>query len=281
MIKLVLSDMDGTLLPFGEKIVSGRTRNAIRAAQEAGIHFGPASGRDRAALLVSFAGDEKCVRTGIMGNGKQVYLDGELILHEEFDAAAIAALAKAVLPFRGCFVMVNAVDDPLSENAQGLCLGIASDDEDALATVAGARQKASVVSAIPHGLAAISGGVFIDERHANADEVRAALKAAAAEVNLDFLQPAPFFLDVIPRGWTKASALPALLDALGLDLDEVAFIGDSENDLTMMRAVPHAYAVANATPEAKAAAGQIIASAQDDAVAQYLERLTSQKQKTS
>ena len=277
MIKLVLSDMDGTLLPFGARTVSDRTRTAIRAAQEAGIHFGPASGRDRASLLASFAGDETCVRTGIMGNGKQVFLDGELILHKEFDAAAIGALAEAVLPYRGCFVIVNAVDDPLSADVSGLCLGVAPGDDDARAAIAGARQKADVVDAIPQGLAAISGGVYIDERHANAAEVRAAIEAAAAEAGLDFLQPAPFFLDVIPRGWTKASALPALLSALGISADEVAFVGDSENDLTMMAAVPNSYAVANATPEAKAAAGRVVAAAEDDAVARLLEELLAER----
>lgn len=277
MIKLALSDMDGTLLPFGAHVVSERTRSAIHAVQEADIHFGPASGRDRGALLASFAGDEKCVRTGIMGNGKQVFLDGELILHKEFDAEAIGALAEAVLPYRGCFVIVNAVADPLGTDVHGFCLGVAPGDADAEASIAGARQKADVVDAIPRGLAAISGGVFIDERHADAAEVRAAIDAAAAEAGLGFLQPAPFFLDVIPRGWTKASALPALLSALGISADEVAFIGDSENDLTMMAAVPHSYAVANATPEAKAAAGRVIASAEEDAVALLLEELVASR----
>ena len=51
MIKLLLSDMDGTLLPFGATTVSQRTHEAILAAQQAGIHFGPASGRDRAAQV--------------------------------------------------------------------------------------------------------------------------------------------------------------------------------------------------------------------------------------
>lgn len=66
MIKLLLSDMDGTLLPFGATTVSQRTHEAILAAQQAGIHFGPASGRDRAALLPAFDGDQRCVSTGTM-----------------------------------------------------------------------------------------------------------------------------------------------------------------------------------------------------------------------
>lgn len=273
MIKLVLSDMDGTLLPFGARTVSGRTHKAILAAQKAGIHFGPASGRDRAALLASFAGDEKCVRTGIMGNGKQVFLDERAILLKTLAPEAVEALAQAVLPYRGCFVIVNGAPSPTGLDIDGLCLGIAPGDADALASVGSARQKASVVEHIPAGRSVLSGGVFIDERHANATEVRAAIKDAANEAGLDFLQPAPFFLDIIPHGWTKANALPVLLDAMDITTDEVAFIGDSENDLTMMAAVPNSYAVGNATPEAKAAAKHMLAPAEEDPVARLLEEL--------
>ena len=273
MIKLLLSDMDGTLLPFGEHVVSDRTRAAIRAAQEAGLHFGPASGRDRASLLPSFAGDRRCVQTGIMGNGKQVFLDGEAILLKTFEPAAIEALAQAVLPYRGCFVIVNATEDPTGFDLSGLCLGIAPDDEEALASAASARQRVDVVATVPSGRSVLSGGVFIDEKHADATEVRTAIAHAANEAGLDFLQPAPFFLDVVPHGWTKASALPTLLDAMGIGIDEVAFVGDSENDLTMMAAIPNSYAVGNATPEAKAAARHQLAPANEDPVARLLEEL--------
>ncbi len=277
MTKLVLSDMDGTLLPFGAHVVSDRTRKAIRAAQKAGLHFGPASGRDRASLLPSFADDRTCVQTGIMGNGKQVFLDGRAILLKTFDPAAIEALAQAVLPYRGCFVIVNATEDPAGFDLSGLCLGVSPDDEDALASIAAARQKADVTAVVPAGRSILSGGVFIDEKHANAAEVRAAIEQAASEAGLGFLQPAPFFLDVIPRGWTKASALPTLLDAMGIDIDEVAFVGDSENDLTMMAAVPNSYAVGNATPEAKAAAKHQLPPANEDPVAQLLEDLIARR----
>lgn len=110
------------------------------------------------------------------------------------------------------------------------------------------------------------------DTHFNAaDELRLIAQEACPE--LAFPQPAPFFLDVIERGWTKASALPTLLDAMGITPEEVAYFGDSENDLTMLEAVPDSYAVANATPEAAAAAHHHIGACEDDAVAQFIEGL--------
>ena len=52
MIKLILADMDGTLLPFGSRVGSERTHSAILSALDAGIACGPASGRDYADLAV-------------------------------------------------------------------------------------------------------------------------------------------------------------------------------------------------------------------------------------
>lgn len=271
MIKLVLSDMDGTLLPFGARTVSERTHHAIHAVQEAGIHFGPASGRDRLGLLDAFRGDEKCVSTGILANGKQALLNGRTILQKALPDAAVARLAEALLPFRGTFALLTVPVDEEALTTDAYCLGIAPDDADALAAVESSRQAATVADALPADTHAILGGVYVDLNHTSAEAVRRAVTAACPE--LEFPQAAPFFLDAIPRGWTKASALPTLLDAMGISLDEVAYVGDSENDLTMLRTIPNSYAVANATTAAKEAARFQIGPSEDDAVAQLLEGL--------
>ena len=65
MIKLVLCDMDGTLVPFGAERVSDRTLAAIRSLVHAGVRFGPASGREPIDLKTFFSGDESLYETGI------------------------------------------------------------------------------------------------------------------------------------------------------------------------------------------------------------------------
>ena len=51
MIKLVLSDMDETLKRANEPLVPKRTLKAITALKEAGIDFGPATGRSANGYL--------------------------------------------------------------------------------------------------------------------------------------------------------------------------------------------------------------------------------------
>ena len=73
------------------------------------------------------------------------------------------------------------------------------------------------------------------------------------------------------------NGLDALLGSLGITLDEVAFIGDSENDVTLLEKVPHSYAVAGATPEAKEAAHSLIGEAAEDSVARLIEQIVQEQ----
>ena len=68
-VKLVLSDIDSTILPAGQTQVSPRTRAAFHAAREAGIVIGPASGRGFAQIAPFFANDIACYSTAIATNG--------------------------------------------------------------------------------------------------------------------------------------------------------------------------------------------------------------------
>ena len=57
-VKLILTDIDGTILPYGHMRVSERTVAAIHAALDAGIVAGPASGRFHSWIPAFFGGDE-------------------------------------------------------------------------------------------------------------------------------------------------------------------------------------------------------------------------------
>ncbi|MFR2587532.1 MAG: HAD family hydrolase [Adlercreutzia equolifaciens] len=95
-IKLVLSDIDGTLLPRGNAEVDRRVVEAFHALLDAGLAVGPASGRALPAILPAFAGDEACVATALATNGMQVYTAGKLVHEEYLDREGLVQLAAAV-----------------------------------------------------------------------------------------------------------------------------------------------------------------------------------------
>ena len=56
----------------------------------------------------------------------------------------------------------------------------------------------------------------------------------------------------MPKGYTKATALKALSEKLGLSQAEVMALGDAANDLEMLAFAEHSVAMGNATDEVKA-----------------------------
>ena len=101
MIKLILTDIDGTILPKGQKVVSEKMLAAIHAAIDAGIPVGVATGRAVSGALPTFGGDTACVQTALATNGMQVYLDGDLIHEEYLDHDELLKVADAVRAIPG------------------------------------------------------------------------------------------------------------------------------------------------------------------------------------
>jgi hypothetical protein len=97
----------------------------------------------------------------------------------------------------------------------------------------------------------------------------------ALACGLDFDYPQPGYSNVMPTGWSKASGIRALVEAMGISMEQVVVFGDAGNDVPMFEAVPNSVAVANATDEAAAAARWHIGACEDDAVAEAIERLAA------
>ena len=60
-------------------------------------------------------------------------------------------------------------------------------------------------------------------------------------------------IDVVPRALNKASGMRWLADTLGIDLEEMAFIGDTNGDIPALELVGYSFAPSNATGAVKRA----------------------------
>ena len=83
----------------------------------------------------------------------------------------------------------------------------------------------------------------------------------------------PNFLEVTDPAATKGHALSWLARSMGLGIDDLAAIGDSDNDIPMLQAAGHSFVVDNASPAARAAAQRVVASQERCGVAEALELL--------
>ena len=72
------------------------------------------------------------------------------------------------------------------------------------------------------------------------------------------------FIEITPRGCSKASGLKFYLDYLDLNHDNVFVVGDSGNDVPMFDAFKeHSFAMEHASPEVKSHASQVIRRVHD------------------
>ncbi|MBR3226514.1 MAG: HAD family phosphatase [Atopobiaceae bacterium] len=264
-IRLILTDIDGTILPYGKKQVSDRVRAAFHAAQDAGIHVGPASGRGFSYIPVTFGGDATCSATCLATNGMQVFLDGALIHQELLPRAPLVRIAKLLANVRHAGLICFEDGVPL------LVEGDVADLEKSFPLYA--RESHHVTDVPAHDIE--KANVFVAGDMAYTREVLEYLDDRIEGVGFDL--PMAGFLNIKPIGWSKASGIDVMCDALGIGLDQVVVFGDGGNDVEMLAHVPHSVAVADAAPDAAVAAHWHIGTCEDESVAKAIEALAARE----
>ena len=81
----------------------------------------------------------------------------------------------------------------------------------------------------------------------------------------------PEFVEVLDRNVDKGEALRFVARRLGVDMDRVLAIGDSWNDVPLLKAAGTAIAMGSAPPELRAVADAIVADVSGDGVAEAIE----------
>ena len=94
MLKLIASDMDGTMLDANECVPDG-TYELILRLRERGVRFAATSGRRFDTLCELFEPIVDCMDF-VASNGAQVIVEGELVDLEVFSHAAVKRLARVV-----------------------------------------------------------------------------------------------------------------------------------------------------------------------------------------
>ena len=260
VIKLVLSDLDSTLIWREDHVVTPFALDAIHTLQAAGVHFVPCTGRIYRDLPAMFAGDLAACATAVTSNGQLVYLDGELVEKVPIAHDALVAVAAELRGVDDAYLVVEYGGEKVAVGAE---LGFVLAHPDNFWRVERAVREVPEEPCYKANVRVV--GSF--ER---CQEVAASLGAALGE--LDFVCPMPGtpHIDLTPHGFGKDHGGDFLMERLGLTPDEVCCFGDAENDLAVLRHYPHSVAVANAVDVVRECARWHIGRADEEAVAHAL-----------
>lgn len=259
MIKLIASDMDGTLLD-GEGQVPPETYGLIRALRAHGVRFTASSGR-RFDKLCQFFEPVVDEMDFIAANGAQVYAGGALVDREVFSHLGIRRLAKCIGKFDNLHMAL--FDDERSFLLSDEGTFVRECDKD--------LPNAERIWYLPGPDAAIVKiSIFCSDGH-----VMDYAYALARELGDEFLfaPSGDFWIDALQRGVSKQSGLEQVMAHYGIKRDEVMAFGDAMNDYEIIRYVGVGCAMANARPALKAVARRVVGSNAEHAVQQEMRAL--------
>lgn len=262
MIKLVLSDLDSTLLWQGDQhIATPFALEASHALQDAGVHFAPATGRIYRDLDVMFAGDSRAYSTAVTSNGQLVYLDGELVDSTAIAREELEGVREVLADVPDAYLVVEYGGQKM---AVGAPLDFVLAHPDSFWHV---EQTLPWVPAEPCFKANVR--VTCSE-FSRALQIKDMLQVRFDKIGFTCPMPGVGHLDLTPKGFGKEHGGDFLMERLGLSPDEVCCFGDAENDLGLLSHYPNSVAVANAVPAVKEVARWHVGPANEESVAHAL-----------
>lgn len=121
-----------------------------------------------------------------------------------------------------------------------------------------------------HGLPLQLGKVIAATWEPHEKEVLAAIKDLGLELQVIFNKGAVM---ILPSGVNKATGLQAAVQRLGLNIKEVAGIGDAENDHAFLEVCGYPVAVSNALPAIRGKVAYVTEGDHGDGVAELIDRM--------
>ena len=265
--KLILTDLDGTLLT-NEKTLSPGNRAALERAAGAGAEIVIATGRIYRGIPEQVR-QLPFLRYFILMNGAKAYdrLEDRVLYRAEIPLATAERIfddMEGVEATVDCFQNDDGyMDRYFLDNLEHYI-----HDPESVRLVRMTRRPCDFRRTVRAGGESVQKlQLYFPDLEERA-RVKRALEKKYPEVVLSISMPEN--LEVNDARATKGDALLALCGALGVDPARTAAFGDGTNDISMLKAAGVGVAMANADPETKAAADLITGDNQQDGVAQVL-----------
>lgn len=238
-IKLIVSDIDGTLVDRTERIPP-ELISAVRRCQDAGIVFALATGRtaEMAEPFVKVLGiDAPCIEA----NGAYILRGEECLLEHGFSIAPVENILRRADELG----MTVTLSNTRWERA------VRETDYVRYHKTMGSRFKQSLpFEAIDWKRDSFQKVMIMDEaRSGQIEEIRTLLRPFETVYWITTFSDKA--VELGPKGCNKATGMKELAALLGVDIANVMACGDYRNDYEMIQQAGYGVAVNNALPELK------------------------------
>ncbi len=261
MSALFVSDLDGTLLQEDHSLAP-QTIAAIRKLHDSGRTFAIATGRHHTDVADLAKRIDRPIGMISCNGGMAIAPNGEVIASAYIPIKISAAIVRHPMP---AGVFLNMYTDhnwyALETNEQLQAYSEKAGFQCELVEVDFLESEQAVKFFLwgdREGLLALQ--TELEEKY---------------QGQLDCLFSLPWCLEVMPAGVSKASAVDALCNHLGLNAKQVMAFGDGENDIDMLKYAGFPKIMENAAPSVKEAVphAEVIGHAHQLGVANYIDKV--------
>ena len=267
---LLVLDVDGTL-HNSHREISDATKNALIEAQKRGKTIAIASGRSIAGIrqTASAISLEEYGGYVIAYNGTTVIncKTGECIYNQTLPADLIAPvyeeaakLQVAIMAYRDSakeIIVAGGVTDYVAADAAASCVTI--------------RETDQFVKELSFPI----NKIFVSGEPDKMKEVERILQRKFGSV-LNVFRSDPYYVELLPKYTDKGVAVDKLVKYMDITRERVMCVGDSNNDLPMLRYAGMGVAMGNASDRIKEQADYVTDSNDDDGIVKVIEKFMTE-----
>lgn len=236
-IKLIASDLDGTLLINHATSCNPTLFPLIRELVSRGIYFVPASGRQYVSLQKLFAPVKEEIMY-LCENGALVMHTNQVLFKNQFSDGLAMEICHRVLEHPDCEIVISGERTCYLIPKEPWFVPYIRDD---------IGNKVTVVDS-PEWIEEPILKVSYYTAPENRDKVTAEFSKYFTEDSCQIVTSGHQWVDIMPVGTNKGSALAAIGEQLGILPEEMAAFGDNENDREMLSFVGHPYLMEQCNP---------------------------------
>ncbi|MCI8306612.1 MAG: HAD family phosphatase [Lachnospiraceae bacterium] len=246
MIKLIVTDIDGTLLTEGTSEPHPQITEAVRSLIKKGITFAFASGRSYESILGVFPELED-EAVFISNNGACVTEKGQTIVSYAIDGETVADVVKYIRSVSGSNILVTTEMNSYSE----------STDQEFIDWI---RYGYSIDLQCVDDVLAIEEPIVKLAMFTRGIDAAVASGAAKShfESKISVMGAGKHWVDFIRDDVDKGNAVIKLQEKLGITRYETMTFGDNLNDIGLMKCAEYGCAVFGARQEVKDAAHEVL-----------------------